>query len=264
MYLTKSCYSKDHVLKRGTVKLGTLDHYRRTEIEHIADKNEGQLTFDLQIRRKTWIEIKWLNTFQPNVLLGGPADSPVIFEGTTECQLNELGIVATDNSHALVDHADLFIKREAPNALIFCMSSGQTKEDCLGIFPQYDDQWHILKDSKEILSRYFGDSLREIILTPDRGGLIDPTLSLSDLTIHCECRSVIYASRHTRFDEHTTIDINEFLQLMSTMSFIKPTNYASEREYRFSFHIRHRGKALPLLKDHAILNLSEECMKLIL
>ena len=263
MYLTKSCDSKDNAMQRGTVKLGTLDHYRKSEIEQIADKGEGQLTFELQIRTPTQIEIKWLNTFQPNVQLGDSDRAPVEFEGNIVCNLKELGIVSADKSQALVDYADISIKREAPNALVFCMSMAETKEDCRQIFPNYNDQWHIFSDSKEVFSQHLGLALLELLREPDHGGLIDPSLPFVGLSLHCEYQPAVYANRHTRFDENSKIELNHFLNLMKTMAFIKPLSYAHEREYRFSFHIRYQGKTLPLLKDHAILPLSNKFLELV-
>lgn len=263
MFLTKSCNANDHIKKRGTVKLGTLDHYRNTEIEQIADKGEGQLTFDLQIRTPVALDIKWLNTFQPNVQLGGPECSPIIFPGTMECSLKELGIVCANDTQALVDHADIFIRREAPNALIFCMSLGNTADDCRGIF-DYDDQWQILQSDVRVFANHLTKALRVLIDQPDRAGLIDRAIPIKEIVIRCEFRPVIYVDRHTRIDESTDIDLNQLLQLMETMSFIKPKTYSPEREYRFTFHIQHNGQALPILKDHAILNLPDECLAQVL
>lgn len=65
MYLVKSCYQRDNIKNRKTIKIGTLTEYRDTEDEQIADRHEGHINlfFDLNNFHMPIPLLNAINTF---------------------------------------------------------------------------------------------------------------------------------------------------------------------------------------------------------
>ncbi|WP_143497333.1 hypothetical protein [Pseudomonas sp. Irchel s3h17] len=254
-------------MKRGSVRLGTLDYYRKTEIEEIRDEGEGQLTFDLIIDSPIELETRWFNTFQPFVRVGfGAETDPVRFPGKTSGSIDNLSIKNKTSTQTtmLIERAKIHIEREAPNSLILCVSLANKLDDCRDIFPKYDDQWHIRQTSAQEFGMQLAKALGNKLKEPKRGGLIDPTVAAEELTVHFRHEAVTYTNREAHFNKETTININYLISRMDMMAFIKPISFKREKEYRFILFVVHKVSKtiLPLLEDHVILNLPEECLRM--
>ena len=65
MYLVKSCYKRDNIRIRNTIKIGTLTEYRDTEEQQIADRHEGKINlfFDLKKFHMPLSLLNQINTF---------------------------------------------------------------------------------------------------------------------------------------------------------------------------------------------------------
>lgn len=264
MLLTKSCHSKDHIKKRKTIKLATLDHYRKTEIQQIADKDEGRITFDIFIDTITEVHTKWFNTIMSGSMTfsDDPEYEAVRFPGSTKITCKNLSIVSTGIPVTVISKADIHIEREAPDSLIFCMSQARETSDCRNIFPDYDSEWHIRETSKHDFAMEIFKSLIETLRTPARGGLIPTDIPLEELGLICNHAPVIYAPRSIHITQHSSLKLETILEHMETMAYLKPEKFKIEQEYRFVFFITHKNEYLALRKDSVILNMPDGCISL--
>ncbi|UVM74941.1 hypothetical protein [Pseudomonas alvandae] len=259
MFITKQCYKKDHIFLRETVKLATLSHYRDTEILQIADRDEGRLAFKISIEVPTWVERRWLNTIAyPSMEFGkGVEAQPVRFPGKGNGYADKVIQLDGTKTHVQLAHASIRIEREAPDSLIFCMSMDKTGEDALGSF-DYDARWFFYEEEREAFAYELGNSLKNLISKPNRGGIIPPELNPDELTIYCRHRPVIYADRNIIINGSNDIDLNILISQMDFMSFIKPSVFSAEQEYRYMLVLYHNGQVVPFLTDQVILGISEE------
>lgn len=235
MYLVKSCYGKDHILRRRTIKLGTLYEYREIESEQIVDPEEGTFRFKLSLDNEVEVPKRWANAmFSGAVGFGGEA-APML--GAVSAHLDRVHIVS-NNEHSIVfGQCKASIERQAPNSFIYCMSAVRRVDHANGIFPDYDSSWAITRSKAGDLAAALARNLRETLLSLEQGGnsALPEGIAVSELQICCRHELVNYVPRDLHIQVHGAVSVDDFMQSIRDMSFVKPPSYAHELEYRFSF-----------------------------
>ncbi|MGY4527983.1 hypothetical protein [Pseudomonas sp. TE21394] len=266
MLLTKSCHSEDNISRRKTLKLATLEHYRKTEIEQIADADEGRLFFDIDIESPITVDKKWFNTlFQRQIGFGDDGCEAVHFPGIFEAKVNkQFKFSSKSASHAIIEHGQISIQRQAVSSLVFCMSESAEPGDCRGIFPDYDDEWSINRENLGNFIVELVDCIYERLLDPNEKHVIPKEIDPKEIEIHMDNMSVFYADRKISITKDNMLDINSLMSHMAHTAFIKPTRFKKEREYRLNFVLVHKGINIDPLLDTVIVKASDKLMEYVI
>lgn len=261
MLLAKNCYKKDNILRRGTIRLGSLYEYRATEQEQIADSEEGLFSYKIVFDGEVLVSRKWLNAvFNPAIKLSvAGADNqphhmlPGLFEIAVQ-NLNYRRLDITGDEFMVTD-SSASISREAINGFMFCTSLIRRTSESEGIFPDYDDCWYLNASNADKIAEYMCSILFQKILTCRNEGnhLIPSEIDLSDLEVICQHGLVIYQDRHLVITKEADAPLNEFSERTRNLHFVKPPEFSHEKEYRFSFWIASGNKFVEPLKNSVIL-----------
>lgn len=256
MLLAKNCFTKDNLKTRKTIKLGTLYEYRKIESAQIVDKDEGKYSFLLKFDGTVEIEKRWFSLmFQGAIGLGDDVHYPRI-PGAMSAAIHNLEIINSDVQIVRVRNSSASIHREALNGFIFCMSQVRKLRDAVGIFPDYDDCWYMTASKAHNLGLALSRLLRDRIASGRQSGnhIVDPNISLDDLSIRCRHEVVSYFDREIHISDTSTFTADHFMRKIWDMAFIKPPSFSAEREYRFSFTIIAGNRIILPTVDYVILD----------
>ncbi|UZE19926.1 hypothetical protein LOY70_10095 [Pseudomonas sp. B21-054] len=256
MLLAKNCFTKDNLKTRKTIKLGTLYEYRKIESTQIVDSGEGTYSFLLKFDGIVEIERRWFSLmFQGAVNIGGDEHHPQI-PGAMNAIIHELELYGVDEKFIRVRNSSASIHREALNEFIFCMSRVRKLRDAVGLFPEYDDCWYMTATKAHDLGQTLSALLRDRIVSGRQSGnhIVDPDISLVDLSIHCRHELVSYLGREIHISDASAFTADHFMRKIWDMAFVKPASFSPEQEYRFSFTIVAGDKILIPIVDNVILS----------
>ncbi|UXV17253.1 hypothetical protein N4P55_15215 [Pseudomonas fluorescens] len=255
MLLAKSCFKKDNLKTRKTIKLGTLYEYRKIESPQIVDQDEGKYSFQLSFDGTVEVERRWFNLmFQGAIALGDDMHYPQI-PGSMSAAVHNLEVVGRNDQTIKVRNSNVSIRREALNGFIFCMSHVRKQRNARGIFPDYDDCWYMAALKAQDLGVAISRLLRDRIVSGRHSGnhVIDPQVPLDDLAIYCRHELVTYLDREMHVSDSSALTVDYLMRKMSDMAFIKPPAFSLEKEYRFSFTIVAADKFILPMVDYVIL-----------
>lgn len=236
MLLAKRCYKKDNI-KNGTIKLGTLHEYRHTEIQQIADKEEGVLRFKIFFEGEVKIKLNWFHTLFGEMYNFGPYP-PILFPGTISAHLDVLNLVKPVGDSIIVRDSSSTITRQALNSFIFCMSYVRKTHECAAVLPHYDDYWYMTFNKAEHFGVGVGKILLEKIKKEHAAGnyILPKETNLDTLLLNVSRDIVTYTTRDIHITNQNPFDLDELVQQMSDMTFVKPPiPFQNEKEYRFQY-----------------------------
>lgn len=242
MLLVKSCESRFNPKISRTVKIGSLYEYRDTEIEEIADRQEGFFDFTLRIVEPTEVPNYWYNAIMQGQMAFGNSSGKTIprFPGVTRVFADKLFIVSMTGTHSVLANTNVNIHREDVNGLIFCMSLLPSTSDASAIFSGYDDCWSCSASDANAIAEGLGNSVRSLAVEAFLDGnlVIPKGFTEKDISIHVRHGLVVYTDREMDLPVNGIFDLEGFYEIMSDMSFIKPRiPFSKEKEYRFHFCI---------------------------
>ncbi|WP_417878648.1 hypothetical protein [Vibrio sp.] len=243
MFLVKSCYKQDNVICRNTLKIGTLDDYRLTEIKEIADKFEGCFKYELDlynahIDEKTHLEL---------------TESCYGFTHIIYDSMIRLGYSHPINNSFFYKQykATIYVKHN--NRFVFCFSLIDKHEDSTSIFNNYDVYWHFKSDRMQLVCSEIASYLRKHIVNLELRGIkvFEGEYSPSDLVVHYKAQNIAYMPRNIHIDNKYFYERSEeILQIVRGVSYIKPDSYKHEKEVRITFDFYADRKILhPKIKN---------------
>ncbi|MGE7094739.1 hypothetical protein ACQKIS_00945 [Pseudomonas fulva] len=250
MLLGKSC-KKEHHIKNGTIKLGTLYEYRSIENDELIDKHEGMLSFFLKFHGRVSIPTQWFVTLNGGAI-GINQVRPLRFPGKSSAHFLRVEVETTHDERIVLIDSSAVISRESPNSFIFCVSHVRKTTDCIGIFPSCNDYWFIREAQAEAFARELGTMLLQQIYAGHETGnhIIPADADISSVKIHFEYGNVHYMERVTHIQQHSDLTLEEFGNKINNMAFTKPKSYSRELEYRFQFTILSNNKIVePIVKS---------------
>lgn len=255
MLLAKSC-TKPYNIKNGTLRLGSLHEYRETEIEQIADKEEGLLTYKLKFDGNVTIPHYIFNTLSGSALSVGQ-QAGKRFPGSSDISIGVLDIVESGLDHITLRNSSATVVREAPNCFVYCMSKIRKMRESHNIFPDYDDCWYF----RDLHADDFARSIGRILMTTikaehAKGNFVVPKeTDLSKLKMFYKHGEILYVDREIHITNQNVSLLKELLDKMESMAFIKPPKpFSREKEYRFQYTIVLDGYPVPPLRNSLIIN----------
>lgn len=263
MLLAKSC-SKRNNIKNGSLKVGTLFEYRETEIQQIADKEEGYLWFNLKFDGDVKIQADYFNTFNGLFRVGQVPG--IKLPGSCQAQFIRMEIVDQDKDSITLRNSHIRVERQALNSFIFCVSLVRKMSDCIGIFPDYDDYWYIREQNALEFGRTTGRILLEKIKSEQANGnfILPKETNTKDLRMLVTPDKITYTPRDIHFNNTTIPTLGSLIQNMQSMAFMKPpVPFAREKEYRFLYTIISGDHIVQPIQKNVIID-SDQLQKFII
>ncbi|MBS6033995.1 MAG: hypothetical protein KIB40_12755 [Pantoea sp.] len=228
MFIVKSCQSQHNPMIGNTIRIGSMDEYRQTDKQEIADKGEATYSFNVHLT----------NAHIPEQLFKN------LMHGTgtlTDCMVTKL-----DGPYQSVLKKDHVIIREMRgqtiwsglNCLVFCMSCLDSPEEASDLFNSYDDYWYFDETNLQKIGELIRKQV-EIKLKQDM--LANGTSAGKALSKRFKCKlkiqKVTYSSRHINIRNNSTDERNlKFLsELIDNYRYLKPEKFSHEKEVRFIF-----------------------------
>lgn len=263
MLLAKSCKKEDNLITRKTIKLGTLFEYRSIESAQIVDKDEGKFIYNIIIDKETEISRPWFHMLFPyfgfdddykfdRPIMGSSMPDVIARNVCYKLKEGQPGIVVVKQTVAEVtDHA--------ANCFIFCMSLVRKTYQTQGMFPNYDDCWYIESFKAEHFMLVLGDALRKKIATSRAAGvdIIPKHIDLDRIKILAKRSQVTYIPRDITITDHADLVIEEFMQRLRNLNYVKPPRFSHELEYRIAFMITLDDRVVEPLVENVILDVPQ-------
>jgi len=264
MLLAKSCEKKDNI-RNGTLKLGSLHEYRSTENKQIADAEEGVLKFNIKFDGTVSIDTNLFNTIFSGVIGSG---SKVVKKpnGHFEAQLNLNDFDNRNPKFVSLTNSSATIKRESLNSFIFCVSAIDEMQECVGIFPNYDDCWYIKKADTKRFGIDIGKILTHTIKREYKlkNYIVPKGTDMKSLKVLIRHDLVSYIPRDIHITNESNFTLGDFWKSIQDMAFIKPLDpFGREKEYRFHYTLVSDNKIIVPQKNNLILD-AERLQKYIL
>lgn len=233
MYLVKSCYQRDNIRIRKTIKIGTLTEYRDTEDEQIADRHEGSISlfFDLNNFHMPIPLHNQINTFS---------------HASSNFHLKELQLRPNPlfSNHLYAKKYSAESSLVKLNRYIFCISALQNALMCQDIFKEYDDFWYFNSDRIKL----FGDIISTAILkeinnrTNNNEELFTTSIKGKPLNLRWYANRIVYTQRDIEIDNLRLYkNQDEIRYYLSEGHMVKPKSFQHEQEFRFVFDIYCNG-----------------------
>lgn len=237
MYIVKSCQSDFNPLTGRTIRIGSIDEYRQTEIEEIADQGEATFNFTVHLEN-TDIPMALFNALQFGA--GMLNDSEIIrLSGMRQSQVIKGGM-----------HIGQMKSRHrwhGCNCLAFCMSRLNAHEEANTLFESYDDYWYFEESSLdkigELIRQQVELKLREDML---ESGNPASLAQLEKFTCLLKVQQVVYSTRHVEIsnfnsEARSTVFLDD---LINNYRYLKPQQFSHEKEIRFLFECFDDGKLI--------------------
>lgn len=260
MLLAKSCFSKDHVQNRKTIRIGSLQEYKLTESKQIVDREEGTLSLHFKFDEPITLKRSLYNDlFGPLVYIGGDVKkSP--YAGKFNMEMHNLLIMHESHSQVTIKLDSAKIEQTWFNSFIFCMSRLRKMQDAIGIFPDYDDYWYLQEANMREFGNKVGGLLKKHVIREQiKGNFILPEhIDTSKLQLYIDHKEVAYISRQTHINQQNVEQLSSIAERMANTAFIKPPEpFEKEKEFRFIYTFVYEGSAVPPLKNSVILEIPE-------
>ncbi|AJB62280.1 hypothetical protein O8H71_001012 [Enterobacter hormaechei] len=245
MFLVKSCHSDDNIFSRNTIKIGSLNEYRKTEKKEIADEGEGNISlrFDLHnfhMHPTLWRELR---TF---------AHSENLLHINRSIQK---GYSALIEDYRFFERIIANATLSKLNRYILCLSLLDSPRECSTIFNEYNDYWYF--HSSKI--KLFGETLAANILNEIKeklksgANLFNERVNISKLSVHWGAEQVKYTSRDIIIDNYKLYtQSNDILKYIRQSYMIKPLQFSHEKEFRFVFDI-YNDETLLIPKESSLI-----------
>lgn len=228
MYLVKSCQSVFNPLNGRTIRIGSIDEYRLTEIEEIADEGEATFGFTVELK-KTDIPMELFDALQSGA--GMLNDTEItLWSGIRQSRVVKGGMHIGE-----MKSRHLWRGR---NCLAFCMSGLNSHEEASTLFRNYDDYWYFEESCQE----HIGELIRQQVESKLRQDMLESgnsksLMRLENFTCQLKVQQVIYSNRHVEINNYNPgarglVFLNEVIH---NYRYLKPQSFSHEKEIRFLF-----------------------------
>lgn len=254
MQLFKFCNPEHNIHGGSKLQVGTLYKYRNIENDHLRDNGEGKYDFDIYFPESIELDRRWANLLLQGAIHFGDIDDTPRYPGSFSTDIIKSNITPTPNG-VIVRDTEIKIRRSALNCLIFCMSMLNNASE--NPFPQYTDQWSIPQQrAAEFAARLGSLVFQQATLSAfDLSQLTKQTPHIaSRLSINVRHRPVIYRDRRLIITPKNKPSFEELQAILFDAAFIKPSNFANEKEYRFVFELQSEAILLPVVAEHLLIN----------
>lgn len=243
MFLVKSCNKEKNLLNINTLKIGTLQEYRKTEQQQILDKEEGFFYVTCDVNN-LFIDINYFNFINQSK------------EGFIKLIPENITFKKQYKNILLIDFKAKY-QWVNNSRFIFCLSKMKDHTESTSIFPNYDDYWYTHISNKEILIKHIEQALfDEVIKSLNKGYKVftKPTPNINNLKIKSHFQEIIYTDRNIHLNNESFYPKKEkLISLLNGINYVKPERYNTEFEVRIVFDFFDNDKLLIPILDSIII-----------
>lgn len=249
MPLFKFCKPEHHVERSPTLRVGTLYGYRHIENAELRDGTEGTYEFTLAFDGPVTLEKGLANLLFGNAIgFGGANPNSNLPAFTTSITgPAHLTFSKIDDNSVTFENAEVKISRSVENCLIFCMSRLETAAECA--FTGYSDHWQIREDAAQRFTDRLGNLIFENVKLSAFSGDFAAQHSVKsireELGMRWVHRPIVYRDRVLHVRQDSVPSMAELMAIVNNLEFIKPPEFAAEREYRFTFRLGDNTRQFP-------------------
>ncbi|EFG9986409.1 hypothetical protein ACQLRR_004210 [Escherichia coli] len=257
MYLVKSCYSKFNVTNCQTLCIGSLDYYRKTFEEQIADKHEGKIKLTYK-----------LDNFPMSPKLQSITQ---LFSSKHPHEEAHIGALKFGRDKSLPPDYILMEKYEAEiylsqkNIFAFCISMSDQPEKPLDILNEYDDFWFFDYKKVNIFAKLVANAIYDEIIKRECAGksIFATRIDIKKIRVHWKSKAIDYVERELFIDNSTLASMQDDISyVIENPHFIKPLDFSPECEYRFVFEVYSGEELITPMVDQLIID-AKEILKII-
>ncbi|HHT3262558.1 TPA: hypothetical protein ACTYUA_000905 [Enterobacter hormaechei] len=226
VFFVKNCEKRFNTKQCGTVNIGTLELYRETGEEQIADVEEGFFSLsvdfnDIDVQKKLahYLTNRHLGVASLNIeAIGGKSKSLISEE---------------------MDHFSVYkvhFKWVYHNRFVFSISCFNDPTEASGLFPKYDDLWFIRKENMNKALEIIRDETINHVCDLLRKGKnpFKSHVTIDPIETNCTLKGIDYRQRKIIYNNAEYERDPDFIHsIHERIPFIKPSTYSNEKEYRF-------------------------------
>jgi len=240
--LFKHCATEFNVaMGCNTVRIGTLWGFRDEENELLRDSKEGTFTHSVKFEKLTKVSDEWMAEIQ----------------------------VEGGENHAHIDHLEInkgevsvrgfTLEGSTANSWIFCVSAGDSE---IGNISQaHPSKWKIDGENAQRFGNYMANLLFNSLTIADLPDSITKGRTLREvhagLSMNLSMAPVEYVERSVSISSEENFPVERLRELKQKIAFMKPKEFAREREYRFVFSLVFENKIVSIADRPKILQLRE-------
>lgn len=245
----KSCW-EDHLIDRAnSIRLGTLEAFRKNSDPEIGDQLEGALQTRLKITQPQLYKNSDLNQVFAGAMAFGETPMGGYFRRPFRMNIQKLEIGKVGKHNTEISSAKSDYVTQGSDALIFCMTNVNfpPTKPRLG----YDHFWIMKRSSAsrfgEKLLRHLNEALRDNPADFLTQSQIKDFGLLSDLRFELKFGPVRYRSRDESLADPSNEELGQLSKLLRNSDMVKAINYIDQDEFRFCFRLMN-GKAVQKFK----------------
>jgi hypothetical protein len=249
MNLFKNC-KRHHDISQGweTLRIGTLYGYRKAEDPDIRDEGEGSYFFEVSLNESTKFSRKNANLIFPFMSFGETYDHSIRDAYNAHATGLRIRTGEAGDDQVTLDIKSLKLKRHSPDQFVFCMSHGDGNPPTIS--SAYDSHWSITEKNAPAFAEGMSNAIIEsLIADPTQVTGLDKD-NIKNLKIVSNHSKVIYIPREFNTADLKDHNLNDIMERIINMPFIKPPKYSPEEEYRFSFEITDGERFYPPSSDN--------------
>lgn len=246
MQLIKFCKPEHNIHRGAKLQLGTLFGYRSIENAELRDEAEGRYEFTIEFPNEIELDRRWCNLLFQGTFSFGDSDDTPRFPGSHTTYTEKLHVVRQTANGVVIRDTTVRISRSVNNCLIYCMSLLETAG--ASPFLQYKDHWGFPINKAE----QFTHRLGSLIFQQAKLSQFDDAISenhspatVQTLVLQGMHRKVIYRDRHLRITEQSRPTLEDLMEILADIPFVKPKRFAHENEYRFVFELHDGQRFFP-------------------
>lgn len=251
MKLYKNCAQRHNIAGEcHTLRLGTLFGYRSIENPDIRDEEEGIHHFDINVSTPVKLSGENTNIIFPFIKIASA--KPSHYGGEYSAKAKHLNLLSIGNDGVTFTAERLEITRSTMNAFVFCMSIAESRPE--QISTSYDSYWEF---DQSKLPKFVEGMAKEIIRAIHK----DPSIiqgidasTLPELTLISRHSEIKYLPRRISCAHMSDAMVNELLETIGGITFIKPPEFSAEVEYRFVFDVTDGYTIYPPASDSITIN----------
>ncbi|MGR6497976.1 hypothetical protein [Pseudomonas fulva] len=247
MKLYKNCSQRHNIAAEcHTLRLGTLFGYRSIENPDIRDEEEGIHHFDINVSTPVKLNGENTNIIFPFIRIAGAKPSP--YGGEYSAKAKHLNLLTIGNDGVTFTAESLEITRSTVNAFVFCMSIADSRPE--QISTSYDSYWEFDQSKiPQFVKGMVKEIFRAIHKDPSiiQGINADTLPKLIVISSHSEIK---YLPRRISCTHMSDAMVNELLETIGSITFIKSPEFSAEAEYRFVFYVTDGHNFYPPASDN--------------
>lgn len=259
MLLMKSCRAEHLIRRSANIRLGSLEYFRAHKDPEIGDSSEGSLRTFIEFDKTVILPRPLIERAWPGFI--GFEHSVVTTQRRCNLKIDKFSMTDLADRGVEIRECRIDYFTSGSDAVIFCM----TLTDDIADNPKlgYDANWKMTIGNAAVFSRKLGRWLNQQLrynadaFTDDQSALARKS-TLQFEVVH---GPVEYRSREVRILNPTFSELNRTAKQIKNCDFLKSSDYANQKEYRFCARLKSNGRLIGLRSDFTYIDAPSDLVR---